>query len=231
MTYRETPLRSRTQSRKRPRNLQGQLIGAKGQETRQRLLDATARLLEQRGLRELHVSEIADRAGTSAPTFYLYFRDADDAVLTLARQAAESERPAIETLEGEWPEEETLELARRFVGQFVAYWDRHAPILRVRNMAFEEGRPGFRKVRDETLTPMLRALEKKIRSAQRAGRLSTKVHPYTAAAATVASLERLSAFYSDSKVKQRGVTRPAVVETLARSLTLTLTGRSDAPDA
>ena len=216
--------------RTRSWNLQGQRIGSKGQVTRQRLLDATVNLLKRRSLGELRVSEIADRAGTSAPTFYLYFRDADDAVLTLARQAAESERPAIEILEREWPEEETLELARQFVDQFVSYWDRHAPILRVRNMAFEAGRPGFRKVRDETLAPMLRALEKKIRSAQRAGRLSPRIHPYTAAAATVASLERLSAFYTNSKVKRRGVTRPAVVETLARILTLTLTGSSDAPE-
>ncbi len=40
----------------------------------------------------------------------------------------------------------------------------------------------------------------------------------------------LFAFYTDSKVKLRGVNRPAVVETLARVLTLTLTGRSDAPE-
>ena len=46
-------------------------MGTKGQQTRQRLLDATAELIQTKKLRELTVSDITRRAKTAASTFAL----------------------------------------------------------------------------------------------------------------------------------------------------------------
>ena len=68
----------------------GRVLGPKAQQTRQRLLDATHALLARRGLRELRVVEIARKIGTSPATFYQYFSDVEEAVLSLAEQAGEN---------------------------------------------------------------------------------------------------------------------------------------------
>ena len=59
----------------------GQKIGAKGERTRQRLIDVTVELLETHGMRDLTVAEIARVAETSSATFYVYFDNVQAVVL------------------------------------------------------------------------------------------------------------------------------------------------------
>ena len=67
----------------------GRVIGARAHRTRRRLLDATAKLLEERGALGLRVVDITREVGTSPATFYQYFPDVEEAILVLADEATD----------------------------------------------------------------------------------------------------------------------------------------------
>src|SRR5919108_6689274 len=70
------------------RAVDGRVPGRRGRATRDKLLRATADLLEQRSFRDLTVVEIAKRARTSTATFYQYFADVEAAIAELANELA-----------------------------------------------------------------------------------------------------------------------------------------------
>ena len=64
----------------------------------------------------------------------------------------------------------------------------------------------------------------RIRSFQEEGRVSAEIHPYAAAAALASMLERLAAYHKE--LEYFGVTREDLVESCARMLVQTLSGRT-----
>jgi len=58
-------------------------LGPRAERTRQRLVDSAAELFREKGYLGTAVSEIAERAGVSIPTFYQYFSDRSDIVAVL----------------------------------------------------------------------------------------------------------------------------------------------------
>lgn len=203
-------------------DLSGRELGPRARSTRQKLLESTARQLEQQSLRELRVVDIARAVGTSPATFYQYFRDAEDAVLALAVQVT-AEVPAILALiDGEWVGAAGLARARRIVDAFIQHWDRHQAVLRVRNLASDEGDVRFMRVRSEAMTPILEGLARQVERFQRAGSLHRDLNPHAAAAAMASILERLAAYHRE--LEGLGVTRHELVETSARILHRTVTG-------
>jgi AcrR family transcriptional regulator len=200
--------------------LDGRALGRRGLETRRRLLEATASLLETAGIRDLRVVEIARDVGTSPATFYQYFRDVEDAVLALAEAVAEDLAPIPQMLAEPW----TDRSARRMIELFVASWDTHRGVLRTRNLAAQEGDPRFRAVRNASLMPITEGLAKRITESQRAGRVSASVSPIAAASAMVAMTERLAAFHRE--IEDLGVGPDALIETTAAIIDQTVTGPS-----
>ena len=200
--------------------LNGRAIGRRGLRTRARLLEATAHLLERRGLRDLRVVDIARAVGTSPATFYQYFRDVEDAVLALASEAAADLSPVSRALAEPW----TDRSARRIVEAFVASWDAHRTVLRVRNLAAQEGDQRFRTARNASLRPITEALAARVAESQRAGRVSPDVSPIAAASAMVAMTERIAAFHRE--IEERGVGPEALIATTARIIDQTVTGPS-----
>lgn len=189
--------------------LDGRPLGKRGAQTRRRLLDATARLLESAGLRDLRVVDIAREVGTSPATFYQYFRDVQEAVLVLAEEVGEQTAPLRDLLAAPWEGEEGLERARALVDGFLVYWDAHRAVLRTRNLAAQEGDQRFRDVRNQSLGPLTSGLSAKVAESGAPG-----LEPYAAAAALVAMMERMAAFHVD--LEPYGPTRADVVETTAR---------------
>jgi AcrR family transcriptional regulator len=200
--------------------LDGRPLGRRGLQTRRRLLDATASLLETSGVRDLRVVDIARDVGTSPATFYQYFRDVEDAVLALAEDVAEDLVPIARMLADPW----TDSSARRMIEVFVASWDTHRGVLRTRNLAAQEGDPRFRAVRNASLLPITDALAQRIAESQQAGRVSAAVSPLAAASAMVAMAERLAAFHRE--IEELGVTADALIETTAAIIDQTVTGPS-----
>lgn len=202
----------------------GRALGPRALKTRQRLLDATAALLKERSVLDIPVVEISRRVGTSPATFYHYFEDVEAAALALAEQAA-GEMPALVALiDGSWRGQAALVTARAIVEGFVRHWDANRAVLMIRNFGAERGDRRFQAVRRHALRPVLERFAEHISASQVAGRVSESVHPYAAAAALASILERLAAYHEELEVS--GVTRDDLIETCARMLVQTVTGRT-----
>lgn len=200
----------------------GRALGRRGEQTRRRLLDATAKLLEHHGVRDLRVVEITRSVGTSPATFYQYFRDVPDAVLALAEEVGEDLAPIGEVFDRDWTGDTGLDAARELVEGFITFWDEHRAVLRTRNLAAQEGDDRFRAVRKAALRPLLDGLAGRIEASQRAGAVAGALSAPTAAAALMAMLERMAAFHVD--LEAYGASRADVVETSARIVFETVTG-------
>lgn len=200
----------------------GRVLGPRARTTRQNLLDATAELLARRSLRDLRVADISRRVGTSPATFYQYFKDVEDAVLRLAEQATDAMPAIVELIDGDWSEAGGLDRARSIADAFIGHWDAHRAALRIRNTASDEGDVRFQAVRRRAMGPVLEAFARQI-EASRPDAARRGEHPYAAAAALGAILERLAAYHTELEIF--GVTRADLVETTARIVYRTVTGR------
>lgn len=208
---------------RKPQDQSGRPLGPRALQTRQRLLEATEELLQKRSVRELRVVEIARQVGTSPATFYQYFADVEDAILALVERSAEELPAIIEQIEGPWQGARGFATARAIVDGFVQHWDRHGAVLRVRNLKAEEGDRAFRKLRLTTLSPVVESLAKRIEEFKEAGRVQDGMNPWAAASSLIAMLERMSSYHQN--FERAGVTRDQLVETCARILYATITGR------
>lgn len=203
---------------------QDRKLGPRALRTRRRLLDATAELLRERGLRGASVVEIARRAGTSPASFYQYFAGVEAASLELASEASSGLPAILERLGGPLEGAEGLANARALVAAFLDLWDGHHAVLRVRNYAAEEGAHAFRRKRRQALRPLLEALAQRLDGA-RGGTAHAGFHPYAAAAALATVLESAGAYHRE--LGYFGIDRDALIETSARILvdTVALAGR------
>ncbi len=168
-------------------------LGRRGQETRRRLLDALSRLLEENPPAWISVADIARTSALSPATFYRYFGDVDEAALALAVDLVDDLDPAVRLVGRPWAGPEGLPNVTAFVEAFLAHWGRHGAVLRLRNLASEQGDQRFSDVRMQTLRPLNRALATKIRERQRVDPTAPPLHPTIAATALVGMLERIGA--------------------------------------
>jgi AcrR family transcriptional regulator len=216
------PARSRSNAAESGR--EGRELGPRALKTRQRLLEATAALLRERSVLDISVVEIARRVGSSPATFYHYFEDVEEAALALAEQAAEEMPALVELIDAPWDGEASLETARSIVEAFVVHWDNNHAVLMIRNFGAERGDRRFQAVRRKALRGVLESFAAHIADSQAAGSVSESVHPYAAAAALASILERLAAYHQE--LEASGVTREDLIETCARMLVQTVTGRA-----
>ena len=202
----------------------GRKLGPRALRTRQRLLDALTKLLKQRSVLDISVVEIARLAETSPATFYHYFKDVEEAALRLAEDVADEMPALLELMDGPWRGRAGLDQARAIVGAFIEHWDAHHAVLLLRNLAADQGDARFQRARRQALSPVLDAFAARIVEAQQAGRVSSELHPYIAAAGMTAILERLAAHYRELQTFK--ASREELVETCARILFQTITGRA-----
>jgi AcrR family transcriptional regulator len=106
-------------------------LRAQGRRTRQRLLDAGARVFAERGYHSARVDDIVRAARTSHGTFYLYFSNKDDLLHALAVDCrADLTRLAAEFGPVAAGDEGVAEV-RRFLAEFADVSRRHGPVIRV----------------------------------------------------------------------------------------------------
>jgi AcrR family transcriptional regulator len=201
----------------------GRRLGRRAQETRRKLLDATAQLLETRRLLDLTVVEIARRVGTSPASFYQYFPNVHDAVLALVDEAGEQISSLVPLVERPWRGGAGFEACKELVARYTDYWDEHRAVLRVRDLAAAEGDQRFRAARNESMSIITDRLCDKIAEAQRAGAVPSTITPYAAASAMVSMIGRVAAYHRE--LESRGVDEDQLVETVARIVFQTVTGK------
>ena len=197
------------------RAVDGRLPGRRGLATRQRLLAATASLLETTGYRDLKGVEVAREAGTSPATFYQYFPDAESAVLVLAAELTEAWHDELATLvaDGDWignPDG----AARHASEGFLDFWTAHRAVLGVLDLASTEGDERFRDLRTWLLNGPTTAM---VEVAAASGAVGD---PMAAAGVLVAMLAHVS--NHQVGLERWGVDRSALVATMAGVLRRTL---------
>lgn len=200
----------------------GRVIGSRASQTRTRLLEETAKLLSETGAFDLKVIDVTREAKTSPATFYQYFNDVSDAILELARLAGEDSLPMLAHFESDWHGDDGRSHVEQFTREFIAHWESHQSILRVRNMRAEEGEPRFRKVRGAAIQPFMQAFIAKIDESKQSKRISSHLNSYATAAAIIAMMERLVAYLPE--FDRRGVHLNDMVETLTALILRTVSG-------
>jgi len=199
----------------------GRIIGERAQQTRRRILDATAALLQQQGALDLKVMDVAREVGTSPATFYQYFSDVEDAIYALSTEMIEKVAPIHAQLAQDWTDD-GLDHARRLVSDYTDFWDTNGAVLRIMLLRADERDERFRQVRRDYNAPFMTAMVAKVRLAQNSGRLSTSLDAEATAGAMLAALDRLPNYREG--FEKRGTSREAMIETVARLLYSSLTG-------
>ncbi len=200
------------------------MLGPRALRTRERILEATARLLDERGVLDLSVVDIAREAEASPATFYHYFKDVQEVALELAERAALEMPELFERIEGSWRGQAGLERARSIVTWFIDHWDRHRAVLLLRNLESDRGHRDFHRVRRTALGPLLDAFAAELERAQAEGRVAAEMHPWVAAAAIGSLLELIAAH--QRTLLAADATRDDLVETCARIIFQVVTGRA-----
>jgi len=207
-----------------PIAIDGRRLGRRAQATRRRLLDATAELLESNGLLDLTVVEIARRVGISPASFYQYFQNVEEAVLALSQEVGDELGALALLVEQPWKGRRGFELCHELVAGFIRYWDDNRAVLRMRDLAAQEGDRRFREGRIQSLSMITDPLTAKVEEAQRAGRVAPEMTPYATASAMVAMMGRMAAYHRSLEPRGR-FTRDELIETVARIVYQTVTGR------
>ena len=158
-----------------PTSADGQPLGERGIRTRQRILDAIGRAIQQNGLRGIRLADIADEVGFKPPAFYQYFADIDEAILALCEEAGDL-LPHFEIGDDDWGEEHPHGAAP-FVESFFQYWDDHRSLLTARHVSIMSGDVRFQQAANSAFRPVAEALQAKIELAQRDGRVDPALHP------------------------------------------------------
>jgi AcrR family transcriptional regulator len=194
--------------------------GRRGRATRQRLLDAAAGLLETNTYRDLKVVDIARVAGTSPATFYQYFSDVEEAVLALAEEVEIEAGSALAELvvDRRWSGDEGWSTSLALADGFVRTWERYRSVLRVIDLATDEGDQRFRGVRTRMLGAPSEALVAVLE-----GRGEPAADAHAEAGVLVSMLAHVAAHRAG--LEQWGATRDGLRESMARIVFTTVTGQ------
>jgi AcrR family transcriptional regulator len=151
-------------------------------------------MLQSSSYRDLKVIDIAREAGTSPATFYQYFPDVEAAILVLAEQMAQDgHRLSALVRESSWKGKTGLETATRLCDAFFEFWEEYRSILRVMDLATDEGDRRFHQIRTRLLNEVNRALTDTITQFQDAGRVPREIDATATAAILVSMLAHVAA--------------------------------------
>lgn len=141
-------------------NLLGQKLGRKGLQTRERILAAALRLLEDGpGGGPLTLSTVAREASVGMTTLYLYFPDLGELVLAAShRVAARADEAYLGQLLVYWPDDELETRCVDFLLDHFRFWQRHGRVLQIRNSFVDANDERFLECRQQTTYPLLDAL-------------------------------------------------------------------------
>ncbi|MDB5884005.1 MAG: hypothetical protein JWR74_176 [Polaromonas sp.] len=212
-------------------NQQGQALGRKGVETRQKLMLAARKLLDVYSPVELTAVAIAKEAGTSSASFYMYFVDVRDILYALAIEAGAAMSSVHEVVQQPWDADTSTlqEHAFRLVERFNEIWQLHRQVLRFRNLEADRGDPRFEALRMSTYVPFIDLLARQIIAACPAGRpRPTLSQAFALASVLHGAMERMAS--TDPAVVARGLGTRKINDALAHLVRLVfLAGAPESP--
>lgn len=205
------------------RGKSGRSLGTRAQKTRQKFLDATAKLLAERSILDISVTEIAREVDSVSSLFYHYFESVEDAARYLALEVSSEMPEMVQLIDGDWDGAQGLQRARDLSEAYLDHWERNRGVLLLRNQAADRGDKRFLAIRRDALEPLIEKLAELITDAQARGDVAGDLHPYLAASALVSLLEKLSAYARS--VRHFHASRDDLVDTCARMVYTTVTGK------
>ncbi len=205
----------------------GRVPGRRGRATRHRLLECTRDMLTTTSYRDVKVIDIAREAGTSPATFYQYFADVEAAILVLAEEMAQQGQHLTEIItDGSWTGGDAFTTSLELVDAFLSFWDDHRPVLRVVDLATDEGDGRFQKIRVRLLNDITKALADVTRRAQSGGGLPKGLDPMAVAGTLVSMLAHTAAHQYGFEFW--GIRTADLRATMARQLAWGVTGQKPA---
>ncbi|MCB2072678.1 MAG: TetR/AcrR family transcriptional regulator [Novosphingobium sp.] len=115
-------------------NLNGQKLGRKGRDTRDRILAATVELLDGSDDEPISLSAVARKASLGMTSLYNYFTDLTELLLAVLEPVlATAEDAYLGMLRERWPDEEVGDRCHRFLWAFYNFWIQHSRLLHLRN--------------------------------------------------------------------------------------------------
>lgn len=106
-------------------------VGARGQRTQQRILDAALQVFADDGYHQSGIARITELAGCSRASFYQYFASKEDVFRQLTGQVARQLAASAEALEPLTPDADGWASLRAWVARYSDIYDRYEPVFHV----------------------------------------------------------------------------------------------------
>ncbi len=182
-------------------------------------------MLRTTSYRDLKVVDIAREAATSPGTFYQYFPDVESAILVLADDMVTIGQSRFAALASAtaWRGRSGYAGAEALADGLLRFWDEHQPVLRVVDLATEEGDARFANVRTRLLNDLNNTLAAAARDQQQRGRGQVGLDPNAIAGVLVAMLAHVSAHRLGFEFW--GVRTAQLRDTMARIIFWSVTGQ------
>ena len=138
-------------------NLQGQRLGRKGRDTRERILLATTRLLycDRRDV-PISMSAVAREASLGMTSLYNYFKDLPELLgAVLEGVMASAEEAYLAPLRRHWHDGELAERCYEFVRGYQDFWEKHSHLLHLRNALSDKADPVMTRHRIKATQPII----------------------------------------------------------------------------
>jgi AcrR family transcriptional regulator len=138
------------------RNQNGQKLGKKGQQTRERILQAARKVMADGENDALTLSAIAREAGLGMTSIYVYFTDLTELLLAMLEPImVDAESTYMAILRQHWPDETLEAECLSFVTSFFQFWSKHTQILHLRHSMAEAGSRRMTQQRVESAQPIV----------------------------------------------------------------------------
>jgi AcrR family transcriptional regulator len=112
-------------------------VGARGQRTQQRILDAALRVFGEDGYHQCSIDRITKVAGCSRASFYQYFSSKEDVFRHLAGQVARQLGASIEALSPLTADADGWDATRAWIDRYADIHSRYAPVFQAFQAAVE----------------------------------------------------------------------------------------------
>jgi AcrR family transcriptional regulator len=175
----------------------GRALQARGQRTRQRLLDAAADVFERIGYHAARVDDVVAAAESSHGTFYLYFTSKEDLFEQLVGEVATELHGLIGELAPVTNSARGRAALRAWLARVSKVYARHGRVIRAWTEAELSGDPVGRHGED-VLTGLALALTRRMRVPKRSG-----LDPTVATLALMMMVERLNYYAASGQVELR----------------------------
>lgn len=204
------------------KNKQGQILGRKGLETRDKLMQATIRLLSSVSPLELTAVAIAAEAGTSPASFYMYFDDTKDILYALSEVAGQDMAKIHAIFDLPWQVENLEQRAADVIDALYKVWDDHRAVLRYRNLEATRGDPRFSALRMNTFIPFIERFAQRILSVNPAQGTRRRSDAYSEATILHGAMEHLAA--TDPDVMEGGLGARRINANMSRIVAMVMRG-------